>query len=91
MFDYPRAVPVLGVGLHGELPQFRRFALELGAQVGRTGALDFYANMLVGVRFALVPGFWVGLYPIHPSFSSWSNGRGDLWTAQSSVDVSIDF
>lgn len=89
--DYPRAVPVLGVGLHGELPQLRWFSLELGAQFGQTSALSVYANLLLGFRVAPVTHFWIGVFPIHPVYVSWSEGRGDQWTLQSTLDLSVDF
>lgn len=89
--DYPRAAPVLGLGLHGELPHFRRFSLEVGAQLGHTSAMDVYANLLLGFRFAPVTHFWLGVFPIHPAYVSWSDGRGDQWTLQSSLNLSVDF
>ncbi len=89
--DYPRITPVLGVGLHGELPGFRWFSLEVAGQVGRTSAIDFYANMLLGFRISPAPHLWIGVFPIHPAYVAWSGGRGNLWTAQSSLDLSVDF
>lgn len=89
--DYPRLTPVLGVGMHGELSMYRKFALELGAQVGHTDAMDVYANLLLGFRIAPIEHFWIGVFPVHPTYLSWSDGRGDLWALQSSLDLSVDF
>jgi hypothetical protein len=89
--DYARATPVLGIAMHGELPNFRGFALSLGGQFSRTAAMDFYANLLLGFRIAPATHWWIGVFPIHPTYLSWSDGRGDLWTIQSSLDLSADF
>ena len=91
MHDYARATPVLGVAMHGELANWRRFALALGAQFSRTSAMDFYANLLLGFRIAPATHWWIGVFPIHPTYLSWSDGRGDLWTIQSTLDLSVDF
>lgn len=86
-----RALPTVGLGLHGELPRARWFAFGLEFEAGASGALDLYAAGRFGVRFAPIHGLWFGVYPIHPAYASWSQDRGKHWTALSSLDVAFTF
>lgn len=89
--DGPRAVPTLTVGLHGEFPRARNVALGLVLEGGHGSAVNLTFDAKVGIRFAPVRGLWVGLYPFHPAYLDWSRGRGEGWTAQSSLDLAYTF
>lgn len=87
----PRGVPTLGLGLHGRFPRARWLALALGGEIGTGSALDLYASGTVGLRLAPLSTLWVGLYPLHPAYAAWSDGRAASWTALSSADVTFAF
>jgi hypothetical protein len=89
--ERPRGVPTFGLGLHGRFPRARWLALALGGEIGTGSALDMYATGTVGLRFAPLSTLWVGLYPLHPAYAAWSEGRSASWTALSSADVAFAF
>lgn len=86
-----RPVPVLGVGFHGPFPRARWLALAVGGEVGATAAIDFYATARLGVRIAPFTRFWLGLFPIHPTYTGWSGGVGDRWVAASTFEMGYAF
>ncbi len=73
---------VFGGMLHGELPAAHWFALGLGASVAFD---DVRARVIpqFGVRLRPVRGFWLGLYPIMPVYSSDTGG----WTITSGGEI----
>ena len=89
--DGPRAIPTLTVGLHGEFPRARNVALGLVLEGGLGSAVNLSFDARFGLRFSPLRGMWIGLYPIHPAYIDWSKGRGDHWTAQSSLDLAYTF
>lgn len=89
--DGPRAIPTLTVGLHGEFPRARNVALGLVLEGGLGSAVNLSFDARFGLRFSPARGMWIGLYPIHPAYIDWSKGRGDHWTAQSSLDFAYTF
>ena len=86
-----RPVPVLGLGFHGPLPRAPWFAIAVGGEVGATSAIGFYGTGRLGVRLSPFTRFWVTLYPLHPTYTSWSGGRGDRWVAASTLEMSYAF
>jgi len=89
--ESPRAMPTFGLGLHGGFPRARWLALALGGEVGGGSAFDFYASGLLGLRVAPLRGLWLGLYPLHPVYTAWSEGRPRAWSALSTVDLTWAF
>lgn len=86
-----RVVPTAQVGLHGELPRARWFALGLSVEGGRGNDVDVFLDVRFGARLEPLRGLWLGVYPLHPSYIAWSNGRGAQWIPQSSADLSFGF
>lgn len=87
----PRFVPSAIVGLHGEFPRARWIALGLSFEGGHGDAVNLYLDARFGVRFEPFRGFWLGVYPIHPSYVDWAHGRGEHWVPQSSLDIAYGF
>lgn len=90
MLQGNRVVPTAQIGLHGELPRARWFALGLSVEGGRGNDVDVFLDARFGARLEPVRGLWLGLYPLHPSYIAWSNG-GAQWIPQSSADLSFGF
>lgn len=86
-----RPTPVLGLGFHGPLPRARWLAIAVGGEVGATSAIEFYGTARLGVRAAPFSGFWLSLYPLHPTYTSWNGGFGDRWVAASTFEMAYAF
>jgi hypothetical protein len=82
-----RAAAVLALGFHGPFPRARWLALGLGFEGGLSQAIDLHASAYAGLRVAPLSRLWLGLYPLHPSYTSWSGGRGGRWVAASTFDI----
>lgn len=91
MLQGNRVVPTAQIGLHGELPRARWFALGLSVEGGHGNDVDVFLDARFGARLEPVRGLWLGIYPLHPSYIAWSNGRGAQWIPQSSADLSFGF
>ena len=88
--DAPRGIATAGLGLHGRFPRARSLALALGFEAG-TGSAMSYASGTLGLRIAPLSKLWLGLYPIHPAYAAWTEGRPAYWTAFSSADLTFAF
>jgi len=53
--------------------------------------VNLYLDARFGLRVEPFRGFWIGAYPIYPSYIDWSHGRGDHWVPQSSADIVFGF
>jgi hypothetical protein len=84
-------VPVLGLMLHGEFPRARWAALTLGGKVGAGAAANFFFDGTLGLRLSPARGLWLGVNPLHPTYTSWSDGRGWALGLASSLDLAYDF
>lgn len=84
-------VPVFGLTLHGEFPRARWAAITLGGRIGTGAATTALVEGTVGLRLSPARGLWLGLNPLHPTYTSWSDGRGWALGVATSLDVAYDF
>lgn len=84
-------------GFHFNLDDNHRFAIPLSFDLGAGSKTSFQFKVNAGLRVRVVDGFWIGLYPFNPVFSSLreplttTGERPGFWNFPSSLELSFAF
>ena len=81
-----------GIGFHSSFPRFKRLAFYLGFEGGASHAVPFIFSVRPGLRFTIVRGLAIGLFPVSPTLLiDHGPGRHSGIEAPTSLEVLTTF
>jgi hypothetical protein len=80
------------IGLHAELDARRRFALPLSLDFGAGTTVNFHARLNFGLRMRVVDEWWLGIYPVNPTYTSMKSPiEPTRWSFPTTIETSFAF